>query len=293
MEQQLCIHRYLTKCKTNPQPPGFADFIRGTITLYLLSKRYNYKLLIDYNSHPLFKNLEFNEEYFIMDTKICDTLEFLPPKSYQNIYNDIETLFKHNNHIIYIHTNSFYSNHGICSNFTTDEINDAKKFIINLIKPNPELLKYYNDKFNDVLTNEYIVIHIRFHDNCFFDNNFDIPNNKIKNIVDFINNLSIQNNQQIIIISNWKKYINNNTFTHKNIYVSDSKPMHTGSLTRKIINSDDIELIDYLKDTLNDLLLLTNSKKNYCISQYGGSGFSELFSNIYNIPYIKVSKILS
>jgi hypothetical protein len=28
-----CIHNYLTKCSTNPQPPGFADFLRGTIAL--------------------------------------------------------------------------------------------------------------------------------------------------------------------------------------------------------------------------------------------------------------------
>ncbi len=39
---KTCIHQYLTKCKTNPQPPGFADFLRGTRTLYLLSKKYDY-----------------------------------------------------------------------------------------------------------------------------------------------------------------------------------------------------------------------------------------------------------
>jgi len=32
-----CIHKYLTKCNTNPQPPGIADFLRGTQTLFLLT----------------------------------------------------------------------------------------------------------------------------------------------------------------------------------------------------------------------------------------------------------------
>ncbi len=33
--QPICIHRYLTECASNPQPPGMADFIRGTIATYL------------------------------------------------------------------------------------------------------------------------------------------------------------------------------------------------------------------------------------------------------------------
>jgi hypothetical protein len=37
---KICVHQYLTSCKINPQPPGLADFLRGTRTLYLLSKKY-------------------------------------------------------------------------------------------------------------------------------------------------------------------------------------------------------------------------------------------------------------
>lgn len=290
MTQNICIHRYLTKCKTNPQPPGFADFIRGTMTLFLLSKRYNYKLLLDYNSHPFFKNLEFNKEYFIMNTENSDTLEFLPPKSYNNIFNNIENLFKQNNPIIYIHTNSCYNSFGVVSNFTDYEINNAKKFIIDLLKPNAEVLEIYRNKFNNITSNQYIVLHIRFEDKCFFQSNFNIPDSKVHTIIGFIKNLSHTENKQIIIISNWKKYINNDTFTDfKNIYVTDSEPIHTGSLIQKC---NDTELKSFLQNTLIDLLLLTNSSKNYCISRYGYSGFSEVFSNIHNIPYINMSSLI-
>jgi hypothetical protein len=38
IEKKQCIHKYLNICKTNPQPPGFGDFLRGSIALYNFSK---------------------------------------------------------------------------------------------------------------------------------------------------------------------------------------------------------------------------------------------------------------
>ena len=57
-EPLYCIHHYLTYCKTNPKPPGFADFIRGTIALYYFSKKYGYELLLDIK-HPMFQYLYY------------------------------------------------------------------------------------------------------------------------------------------------------------------------------------------------------------------------------------------
>ena len=41
-----CIHTYLRICNTNPQPPGIADFIRGTICLFQECQKYNYTFLL-------------------------------------------------------------------------------------------------------------------------------------------------------------------------------------------------------------------------------------------------------
>ena len=60
-EDKLCIHKYLTKCLTNPQPPGFADFLRGTISFYNFSKKYSYKLFLDCSEHTLFHFLKNNK----------------------------------------------------------------------------------------------------------------------------------------------------------------------------------------------------------------------------------------
>ena len=59
-QSKICVHKYLTQCSTNPQPPGFADFLRGTIALYIFSKKYNYQLLLD-GSHPVFTCLKPNK----------------------------------------------------------------------------------------------------------------------------------------------------------------------------------------------------------------------------------------
>src|SRR6266700_2762309 len=38
------VHTYRTSCKTVAQPPGFGDFLRGTITLFELSRKYQFDL---------------------------------------------------------------------------------------------------------------------------------------------------------------------------------------------------------------------------------------------------------
>ena len=55
-----CIHHYLTECKTVEQPPGFADFLRGTLALYKLSKQYKYRFELE-RTHPVFSYLKTSD----------------------------------------------------------------------------------------------------------------------------------------------------------------------------------------------------------------------------------------
>ena len=66
-----CTHVYLTSCKTNPQPPGLGDFLRGTIALFYLTESTGYTLSIDYNSHPIFSFLKFSI-FFSQHQSKCD-----------------------------------------------------------------------------------------------------------------------------------------------------------------------------------------------------------------------------
>jgi hypothetical protein len=99
IEEQKCVHKYLTACVSNPQPPGFADFLRGTITLYNLSKTYNYKLFID-NHHIIFNYLKPNPKIINTDESTV-TLELIPPLSYPDIYLELNKLFQSSNIILF------------------------------------------------------------------------------------------------------------------------------------------------------------------------------------------------
>ena len=102
----LIIHRYLTKTITNPQPPGFADFLRGTIALYQYSKKYGYDLYIDAFVHPIFKYFNKNEHYLEYDTG-GHVNEFIPPYTYGMIDEQLNKMFMSGNSGIVL-TNSFY-----------------------------------------------------------------------------------------------------------------------------------------------------------------------------------------
>jgi hypothetical protein len=276
----LCIHRYLTKCLTNPQPPGLADFIRGTKTLYILSKKFNYKLLIDYNIHPIFKYFKFNENIYINELNNFTTKELLPPISYHEIYSELLNLFN-SKQDLYLLTNSFHISqmtHHI--DHDIDVINNSNNFIKEMLKPSDLLEELFINKINNININinNYIIIHIRIKDDCFFNENFNLDENfdslvkeKIKTVID--NNCD----KNILVLSNHGRYLQHLKNLFNNIYITSNLTIHLGSL-----DNDNME--SKIQGTLIDLLFMTKSKEIYTISQYGGSGFSYEIAQIYNIP---------
>lgn len=285
MLNKICVHRYLTNCITNPQPPGIADFLRGTKTLYLLSQKFNYNLYIDYNIHPIFKYFKFNSNFYIKNSKNIDTIELLPPISYKEIYQNLEELFIKNNNL-YILTNSFFNCNGASGNFNNEEIINSNNFLKNLLIPDILLENLYKKKleeFNINLNDSYVIIHLRFNDKCFNDINFNLDDNQFQKIIIKIEEIINTNiNEKIIVISNFFILIQRLKNIFKNIYFTNSNSIHLGSLSN---NNYEVSI----QETLLDLLFIINSSKIYGISQYGGSGFSYFISEIYNIPYINYS----
>lgn len=276
-----CIHRYLTKTVTNPQPPGFADFIRGTKTLYLLSKKFNYKLLIDYNIHPLFKYFKYNENIYTTELNKTITTELIPVMSYREIYSRLLNLFNSKKDL-YLLTNSFYTSnktkhidHGV------DEINSSNNFIKEMLKPSVLLEKLFINKINEINLNinNYITIHLRIKDNCFFDKNFNLDkktDNLIKEKIKIILNNNIDKN--VLVLSNYSRYLQSLKRFFNNIYITNNLAIHLGSLDNKNMENK-------IQGTLIDLLFMSKSKQIYTISQYGSSGFSYEIAKTYNIPF--------
>ena len=273
-----CIHKYLTKCKTNPQPPGLADFLRGSISLFNYSQKYNYNFYFD-DSHLLFKYL-LKHPSFITNGELCDAIELLPPLTYETIDDEIQKLFLKKQSFCIL-TNAFYTkNNNAMENFG-DIPSECKKFLRQVFTPNEcikeDIINVYN-KLNINLRKEYSVIHLRFGDNyirenVFNEKVFDTLNAKVKNILN--NNKS----NQIILLSDSSSMAKELQKDNPELFYWDNTKIHMGEL-----KNENAEL--GVKDALIDFFIMTQCDKIYCHAFHGISGFSKLVSLIYDKEYI-------
>lgn len=258
------VHTYLTHCQINPQPPGFADYIRGTLVLYQKSRQYGYKLEIDY-SHPLLKFLKnSNDKQY--DGPVHELICPIDFQVQDTIINNLFSSGQNFNLLTNIYPINFH-------NIILDS--DTKIFLKEFLTPNYEV----SNMISKIIPNNgYVVVHIRTGDSYML-NNIDINNDKLYILT---RNLIKQlDGQSIVLMSD--NLILKNTFARefKHIFVSNIIPIHTGSLAE---NPD-----DRLKGVLTEFGLLCKSQKNYCVSKCeGGSGYSYIASLIYDIPYEKL-----
>jgi hypothetical protein len=275
IKEQKCVHKYLSACVSNPQPPGFADFLRGTITLYNLSKTYNYKLFID-NNHFIFNYLKPNPK-IINTEELTDTIEIIPPLSYPDIYLELNKLFQSSNSFSVL-TNSFYidSKTSQLNNFGSIT-NDCRDFMSDILQPNDKIIEKINYLFEYVYNinkNEnYEIIHLRsgdtyLHENIFNQSNYELYYNRITNL---INN---NPNTKYILISDSCVFANKLKENIPKLFYWNNLKIHLGDLINFSQNA--------VFETLVDFFIMSSSKK---INVLNDSGFSKVISIIYGIPY--------
>ena len=287
--KKKCVHRYLSNCKTNPQPPGIADFLRGCITLFMLSKRYDYDFYIDWSSHPIFQNFNYDDTLFIKTTESVETIESIPPKSFQDIYDHLHSLFQKGEDF-YILTNSPYDGWGVNYDFTNEEIESGFDYIKKVLT----LEKTKDSEYEGIKTSmgikdkDYTVIHLRFFDQCLTNPNFGVDQMVVSKFLQFVSEVE-RSSGNIVILSNWMRFVDFVRQFKPNLLCFGGKPIHTGDLDKHLGFVDNTLIGEKLRDTVFDLKLLSESNKIYSISQYGGSGFSHLMSEIYHISFDHVS----
>lgn len=283
---KVCMVRYISKCRTNPQSPGFTDFLRGTVSLYQYSKKYGYDLYIDANIHPIFKYFKNNEHYWYTPVKnsILEVNEMITPPhlhpniAYKMIDEGIRNMFQTSNSFMVI-SNAFYRNNREDKDIINfnGNLNDqeTKKFIQNILIPGDELNKSIDNVFNNVYNiprkSNYKTIHLRVGDNYIHNPNYinDYEYNKwyeiMKNIFD-----NDQESEYILLTDSssmgkrWKMDL-------PRLKYWDNNKNHLGDLK----NGEENVL-----DTLTDLMIMRESSE--IISN--GSGFSRMILTIFDIP---------
>ena len=251
-------HIYNTSYKTVGQPPGFCDFITGTMSLFCFTDG---KLDVNYENHPigLFLKNCYSNNLFIDG----DVFELFNCSEY-----DVINKIKNVNFPIKITTN--------CRGYVLSK--KLKEFIINTFKPNEYLQKDIDLKIKELNLFDFDTVHIRLG-----DYNMHKSSNDYKQIfkkIFFENYL----NKNIFLTSDNKDI---KDFLHKefsNVKIVQNNPLHLGDL----LNSKSLERD--VKDTLLDFFIMSKTKNAYCYSVYGGSGFSHRCSEIFDFSY-KIKQI--
>jgi hypothetical protein len=268
--KKQCIHTYLTTCRTNPQPPGFADYLRGTIALFNLSEQYGYTLLLD-NSHPIFKYIRTNKN--IISNTSNEVLELLPPLSYPEIYSILTKKFQDTSQII-VMTNSFYINDGYDNWGPISET--CRKYLRDIFTPSSELQNQIEhiitNIFNFNINEIFKTIHLRTGDAYIHNDvcNDFLYNELYKRIYALVKNNS---DTKFVLLCDSSSIAMKLKEGIPELYYWNGKKIHLGDLYNNNENS--------VMDTLTDFFLLCKSSEILST----GSGFSKVASLLYNIPY--------
>lgn len=248
-------HVYQPSYRTVAQPPGFADFVIGTMSLFYFN---NKQLYVDYSGHPI---SSFLSNLFIAPSElfIKDSLVEMFNQSQQDIINLIKT----SNTPIKMSTNSR-------GYVMSDEL---RHFIKNAFKPNKEFQTEIDSRVNELQLTNFDTIHIRLG-----DKNMRTSADCYKTILEKIifekfldRNIFITSDNKDI-----KTFLSNK---FSNVKIIQNNPIHLGDL----LNTK--SLLDDVKNTLLDFYIMSKTNNVFCYSIYGGSGFSYCCSEIFNFNY--------
>lgn len=267
-----CIHKYVRYCKTNPKPPGFADFLRGTITLIKYSIIHNYDFYIDKESHKLFELFKENKYVIAFpEDSIIEFFELLPPDDYLNIDNKIHKLFKSKKNFSLI-TSGFYN----CPHNWGTIPSECKQILKQILIPNDILCKKINDIKKEIymldISKQYKVIHIRtgdrfIHTNQFSERVYDKITRSVSEII------KLYDEEQLVIISDC------DIFARKLI---QDFPILKCWINKKIHLGDLCNDEQGIEDTIIDFFIMSGSNE---IIPLFNSGFSTVVSLLFDIPY--------
>jgi len=264
-------HRYLTKTLTNPQPPGFADFLRGSIALMQISNLKSYQFKFDISSHPVFSVLNIPDEYSTRIDPLEPTLEILPPIGYNSMNEHIISKLT-GEYDLNILTNAFYSESSVEKQY---------ELMRTILQPSEKLLHFIDDIKNSTkidYTKSYVIIHIRIGDTFLVDKN-DIPSNLLHTVRSHVENIVREHGSQVLLIADsykLKEQVKDLCDT------TQSNPIHTGSL-----DTESVE--DRMLTTVGEFFIMSKASQVFCMNFYDGSGYSRICCRIYSIPYHCIS----
>ena len=239
---------------------GLGDILRGTMSMFQLSKKYDFQLIVDIQLHPVSKYLHIKgNEYSNYVLQNANNIPFIYPE-------DIEQFIKNNDEdVCCLLTNSHL----------IDEVTqECKDFIKNILTPNDEFAKYINDlKIAKNTPANYNILHFRLGDTLLVrkSSNVDFQN--------YINIMNQHKESNDILMSDSTRFKEQVMIGNYGVFLFHIHVAHLGYAQ----HTNDI------KDTLFEFFVITQSSKIKTFSNYGHiSGFVYLAHLVYDIPLVRI-----
>lgn len=276
-KKPICIHKYLTVCKTHYLSPGFGDWLRGTVTLWNYCKIYGFELYIDKEIHPIFSYLQENERLIVDQDDNREVEECFTPNTFETIDVMLRTLFEKKQTFATL-TNGIYSS--VINEYYGPISPECKEWLTSILTPTLELQNYIQmiyESLNIDQSKPYRVIHLRLGDNYLHQNDFDLEyfqhiNSRIQHT------LHTESEYQYVLLCDTSSFGLALKKENPQIFYWDNKKIHTGEIQydKKKIG---------VRDTLVDFFIMT---KALHIMSLFDSGFSKMISTIYDITYYRI-----
>ena len=240
---------------------GLGDIIRGTIALFQLSKKHDFRLIVDIQLHPISKYFKYNtHEYSEYIQKNKDNIPFIYPDTLEKYIE------QSNDTVLFLLTND---------NFHNEITNECKNFIKELLTPNLEFEQFIQDVIKTKPTPEnYSILHFRLGDSFLVRNE---QNNQLEEVRKKMYG-NVESTDILMSDSNcFKEFIMSN---NPDIFLYHIHASHMGLQMHA----------KYIKDTLFEFILITRSNKIKTYSTYGHlSGFVKIAHDIYDVPLSRIN----
>lgn len=251
--------KYKTKYDINSYFFGLGDIIRGAISMFQLSKKYDFQLIIDFQHHSFSNYLKSEpHEYSNLILENKNNIPFIDD-------NDIEPYIQNNsNEVCFLLTNC---------HLRGEITEECKEFIKNILTPNEEFQKYIDETFiNYKIPENYHILHFRLGDSFLVQNLEGNLSNAVNKYNEWREDIDVFISDSLIFKEKIKE--NNN-----NVITLNTEPVHLGYANHS----------NNIKDTLLEFFIITKSKKIKTFSIYDWiSGFVNTAHQIYDIPIIRI-----
>jgi hypothetical protein len=253
---------------------GFGDMLRGTIQLYNMSQRMNFKLIVDTQLHPVSKLLVLRKHMYL-DYVLQNQSEIVDMRHIgnENLESVIRSKLRQDKPLL------------ITTNCTPIDAmtNDCKRFMRFILHPTDEFKRYFIETRNKYdIPNSYAIAHFRLGDQELINDGSNTDINKYNELLQLAGyQMSKFPNLHIMSDSlEFKKHLCKRLRPEFIRRIIPTTPIH-------LSHPDAAADVENIKETMFDFMLLINAQFIKTHSKYEWiSNFVKWVGHIFNVTVL-------